>query len=143
MIGFPTGREIGAILTALLVITMVVASLLTACVINAFGQEHNHPPEDAAIHDKFYSTWIRPDQPQLGSCCSNKDCYPTEFKRVGKQWHAKRREDGAWIAVPPEKFEHNRVDGTPRDSPDGRNHVCMQPPGEYDFVFCAALGGGT
>src|SRR6478672_5436524 len=50
------------------------------------------------------------------------DCYPTEIKYVGTTLFAQRREDGQWIAVPPQKIERNR------DNPDGRNHVCMPPP---------------
>lgn len=99
-------------------------------------QEHYHPPQDVQMHEKFYSNWMRPDDQEL-SCCNMQDCYPTEFKKIGRTWFAQRREDGEWIAIPPEKFEHNR------DNPDGRNHVCMQPPGSADTVFCAILGGGT
>jgi hypothetical protein len=36
--------------------------------------------------------------------------------------YAKRREDGKYILIPPEKVEHNR------DNPDGRNHLCTPPP---------------
>jgi hypothetical protein len=52
---------------------------------------------------------------------------------------AKRREDGKFILVPPQKVERNR------DNPDGRNHLCAPPPtASYppDTVFCFALGGG-
>jgi hypothetical protein len=53
---------------------------------------------------------------------------------------AKRREDGKYIPVPPEKVERNR------DNPDGRNHLCAPPPNVFhpsDTVFCFALGGAT
>ena len=85
------------------------------------AQEHHHPPQDVQLHEKFYSTWYMPDQPTK-SCCNKQDCYPTEIKYVGEKLFARRREDGEWIIVPPQKIERNR------DNPDGRNHVCMPPP---------------
>jgi hypothetical protein len=55
-------------------------------------------------------------------------------------WEAKRREDGVYIRVPWKKVERNR------DSPDGRNHVCMPPRNHQGHlgmeVFCFALGRG-
>src|SRR5579863_4588624 len=79
------------------------------------GTRH-HPAQDMALHEKFYSSWHMPDRPAV-SCCNNADCYPTEIKFVGGSIYAKRREDGKFILVPPEKVEHNR------DNPDGRNHL--------------------
>jgi hypothetical protein len=38
-------------------------------------------------------------------------------------------------------LEENQLD--PRDSPDGRGHVCMDPPRKGNMVFCAVLGKGT
>jgi hypothetical protein len=107
----------------------------------ALAQEHQHPPQDQALHNQFYSNWYRPDKPNM-SCCSNKDCYPTEFRMQTGQWFARRREDGRWIWVPPGAFEHNRKVGIPRESPDTGSHVCMQPPGQGEMVFCAVLGIG-
>ena len=106
------------------------------------AQHHNHPPQDAALHERFYSTWMRPDNPSV-TCCNLQDCYPTEFKLVGQTWFAKRREDGQWVPIPEERLEHNRTDRTPAESPDGRSHVCMEPPfyGVYN-VWCAILGFG-
>ena len=101
--------------------------------------EHYHPLQDEDVHEKFYSTWRRPDYPYF-SCCSNRDCYPTEVRIAGRGIFAKRREDGKFVAVPAEKVEHNR------DNPDGRNHICAPPPTatEYppDTVFCFILGTG-
>jgi hypothetical protein len=106
------------------------------------GQSHagpnRHPPQDQ-LHEKFYSTWRMPDKPSA-SCCNDADCYPTEIKYVDGDIYAKRREDGQYIRVPPEKVERNR------DNPDGRNHLCAPPPGAFrpsDTVFCFALGGAT
>jgi len=98
-----------------------------------------HPPQDMALHEKFYSTWYMPDNPTL-SCCNNADCYPTDIKYVDGNIYARRREDGKYILIPPQKVEHNR------DNPDGRNHLCAPPPGlsnSSDTVYCFALGGAT
>ena len=35
--------------------------------------KRTHPPQDMALHEKFYSTWRMPDNPAL-SCCNNADC---------------------------------------------------------------------
>jgi hypothetical protein len=99
----------------------------------------HHPPQDVPLHEKFYSTWHMPDRPYV-SCCNDADCYPTEIKYVDGTIYAKRREDGKYIPIPPEKVERNR------DNPDGRNHLCAPPPSVYqpsDTVFCFALGGAT
>ena len=104
------------------------------------GESHaarHHPLQDQALHERFYSTWRMPDHPGV-SCCNNADCYPTEIKYVDGSIYAKRREDGKYIFVPPEKVERNR------DNPDGRNHICAPPPTRFsssDIVFCFALGG--
>jgi hypothetical protein len=98
-----------------------------------------HPPQDQVLHEKFYSTWRMPDKPSV-SCCNDADCYPTEIKYVNGDIYAKRREDGEYIRIPPEKIERNR------DNPDGRNHLCAPPPSAFrppDTVFCFALGGAT
>ncbi|MBV8819188.1 MAG: hypothetical protein JO022_12575 [Acidobacteriaceae bacterium] len=101
--------------------------------------ERHHPSRDMALHEKFYSTWRMPDNPAL-SCCNNADCYPTDIKYVDGSIYAKRREDGKYILIPPQKVEHNR------DNPDGRNHLCAPPPGlsnSSDTVYCFAMGGAT
>ena len=93
---------------------------------------HHHPPQDQLLHEK-------PDNPSV-SCCNDADCYPTEIKYVDGNIYAKRREDGTYIRIPPEKVERNR------DNPDGRNHLCAPPPNAFhpsDAVFCFALGGAT
>ena len=108
-------------------------------VVSTAAAQHRHPPQDEALHEKFYSTWYMPDHPTR-SCCNNADCYPTEIKYVGSNIYARRREDGKYILVPTQKVEHNR------DNPDGRNHLCAPPPRAYnptDTVYCFALGGAT
>ena len=102
------------------------------------GLSH-HPPQDQLLHEKFYSTWHMPDHPSV-SCCNDADCYPTEIRYIDGNIYAKRREDGKYISIPPEKVERNR------DNPDGRNHLCAPPPNllrSSDTVFCFALGGAT
>lgn len=98
----------------------------------------HHPPQDQALHEKFYSTWHMPDNPTL-SCCNNSDCYPTEVHYVDGKIYARRREDGKYILIPSQKVERNR------DNPDGRNHLCAPPPAlsPADTVYCFALGGAT
>jgi hypothetical protein len=97
-----------------------------------------HPPQDQALHEKFYSTWHMPDNPSV-SCCNSSDCYPTDIKYIDDQIYARRREDGRYILIPPQKVERNR------DNPDGRNHLCAPPPAlsPLDSVYCFALGGAT
>jgi hypothetical protein len=114
--------------------------VLQAQFLTAAAQEHrHHPPEDMAIHERFYSTWFMPDQPSK-SCCNKADCYATEIKYVDGQIYARRREDGRWLPIPARKVERNR------DNPDGRNHLCAPPPSHASNgqeVYCFALGGGT
>jgi hypothetical protein len=135
----------------LLVLIVLVVGLLCLLAIPAPAQEallpesppgeaeRHHPPQDRALHEQFYSTWHMPDHPAV-SCCNNADCYPTDIKYVDGKLYARRREDGKFILVPPQKVERNR------DNPDGRNHLCAPPPSPYspsDTVFCFALGGAT
>jgi hypothetical protein len=54
----------------------------------------HHPPQDLALHEKFYSTWHMPDHPSA-SCCNNADCYPTEIKVVDGNIYAKRGKTGS------------------------------------------------
>ena len=117
---------------------------LLATLVHAQEGEQNqaahrhHPAQDQLLHERFYSTWHMPDNPAF-SCCGNADCYPTEIKSVDGKIYAKRREDGKYILIPPQKIERNR------DNPDGRNHLCAPPPGfaknPVDTVYCFALGG--
>jgi len=105
----------------------------------SLAQQHHHPPQDEAIHEKFYRTWHMPDRP-LRMCCNKRDCYPTEVRIVDGDIFAKRREDGKFIQIPAAKVERNR------DNPDGRNHICAPPPTATVYppntVFCFTLGTG-
>ena len=103
------------------------------------GTMHQHPPQDRLLHEKFYSKLHMPDNPSV-SCCNDADCYPTEMKYVGGDIYARRREDGKYILIPPQKVEHSL------DNPDGQNHLCAPPPSMLrpsDTVYCFTLGGAT
>lgn len=100
---------------------------------------HSHPPQDMAIHEKFYSTWMMPNNRSV-SCCHNEDCSPAESKFENGQWLARKvGDDGEFTPIPPERIERDR------DSPDGRSHLCGR---RYGFnsggmtVFCFAPGIG-
>jgi hypothetical protein len=115
------------------------AALLYCLLYPASGQQlHQHTHDGEVGH--FYQTWMRPGHRQH-SCCNEKDCYSTSFKLIGGTWFAQRREDREWMPIPVGILEDNQPD--PRDSPDGRGHVCMQPPGKGNVVFCAVLGSAT
>lgn len=132
------------ILNGLFKSMLCVCCLLAAAAVRAQQAGHDdglrhHPPQDIALHEKFYSTWHMPDRPAV-SCCNSADCYPTEIKLIDGSIYAKRREDGKFILVPAEKVEHNR------DNSDGRNHLCAPPPNFSqisDTVYCFALGGAS
>lgn len=118
---------------------MRLAVIALACAIGspAFAQHaHHHPPQHAALHETFYSNWMRPDDRRF-SCCNLKDCAPVEVRKVGGFWELLRPADGKWLRVPWSQVE------TERDSPDGRNHGCFQAPGLQDTVFCFLPAGGT
>lgn len=136
-----------AVMFYLALIACVVIILFAACVAAVSQEgvttEHRHPDKDMALHEKFYSTWMRPDNPTL-SCCSNHDCYPTEARRVNGHWEALRREDKQWIKIPDSKVERNR------DMPDAQAHLCAVSPNEMYYteipesnVYCFGAGGGT
>lgn len=97
----------------------------------ASAADHNHPAEHAEIHDQFYSSWMRPDQPNV-SCCSKMDCAPAEARVVNGKWQARKVGEANWTPIPESKIE------TRRDSPDGRNHLCSM----NGLVFCFIAGSG-
>lgn len=110
------------------------------------AQEHGHPPEDAELHDKFYESWLMPAEYQgssrrTRSCCNKIDCYPAQVKRENGRWYVLQREHVQWIEIPEHIIEQNQPD--PRESPDGRSHVCMQASPVDPYVFCFVHGSGT
>lgn len=111
--------------------------------VTALSQEgHTHEGDVG----KFYQTWMRPDfrNAEGGrgtSCCNNVDCRPAAAVR--------RRGDGqfevqvydpnllkrsGWYLVPNKMWEDSQSD--PRESPDGRVHVCIRS----GAVICAVRG---
>jgi hypothetical protein len=105
-------------------------------------QEHYHPPEHAQLHHKFYAGWNIPNggQERKNSCCNRVDCAPAKVKREGGTWFVWKEIDSRWIVIPESLLEHNQPD--PRESPDGRSHVCMALAKGDHRVFCAVLGSG-
>lgn len=137
-------------------VTMIVLGLL---LLVFFGRRVNaqepeamvgHPPQDMAIHDKFYNTWMMPKNRQV-SCCHKKDCSPAEAY-LGKDglWMARKtgpgHEEDGFVQVPAEDVEHDR------DNPDGRNHLCSHEYGptpttpgmsKGSTVYCFIAGEGS
>lgn len=110
----------------------------------ALAQQSHHPSQDQAIHERFYSTWMMPDNRSV-SCCDNQDCSPAESRIENGEWVARKvgRND-SWTVVPPEKVERDR------ESPDGRSHLCSRritwpwtsKLGLGEAVFCFIPGTG-
>src|SRR5258705_9687636 len=103
------------------------SGILILAVSSAIAQEHHHPPQDQTIHERFYSTWMMPDNRNI-SCCHNVDCSPAETRLENGHWIARKvGDEGDWITVPPQKVEHDR------ESPDGRSHLCSRLTGTNDI----------
>ena len=126
-------------LAVLIAIAGAVAMFAFTCIAAKAAEPHHHPEADRELHEKFYSTWQRPDTPTI-SCCSLADCYRTTAKHEGGRWFAKRREDGAWLPIPEEKIERKR------EMPDHNTHLCAPPPNHpyypADHVFCFGYSSG-
>jgi hypothetical protein len=123
------------IITGVVILALAVASLVAA-----FAQEHGHRPQDMALHNSFYRTWMMPDNRAI-SCCHEEDCRPAEAYQKDGVWYARQDGDkGDFTPVPPEKVEQDR------DSPDGRSHLCGR---RYGFdgsrfsVFCFLPASGS
>ncbi len=123
------GRGISSFVVPFLLLLMVAPAIADGIP----NPPHHHPPQDTAIHERFYSGWMRPDKPNE-SCCNLRDCAPAKsVRRIGNRWEAQRESDDAWVVVPSEKIEQRR------DSPDGRSHLCSRGLN----VFCFVAGSGT
>lgn len=103
-----------------------------------------HPPQDAKLHEDFYSKWKMSNG---NSCCNDQDCYPTlaRINSITGEWEFLRREDKMWVAVPQEAYYPEWVYPGKPESPDGNSHVCAVPPdkGSSGIVYCFAPGTGT
>lgn len=123
----------------LLLAAVSFALLCGLMFVPALGQDH-HRPQDMDIHERFYSTWMMPDNRSI-SCCSKHDCEPAEAYQKDGQWFARKESDtGNFTPVPRTKVE------TERDSPDGRNHLCGRSGsngGELSAVYCFIAGSGS
>ena len=97
--------------------SLLISGILILAVGPAIAQEGHHPPRDQAIHERFYSTWMMPNNRNV-SCCHNEDCSPAEARLENGNWIARKVGEGDWTYVPPWKIEYDR------DSPDGRSHLC-------------------
>ena len=73
-----------------------------------------------------YEKWMRPDG--RGSCCSNKDCFPTRAFWNGKNWVAIYR-DGTPVDVPASAV-------LPFSTDDGNAHLCASKAVFSIAVFC-------
>jgi hypothetical protein len=125
------------------ILALLISGILILAISSAIAQEHHHPPQDQAIHEWFYSTWMMPDNRTM-SCCHKRDCSPAESRVEDGNWVARKvGGDGDWIAVPPEKIERDR------ESPDGRSHLCSRRAwiykilGDEHLVFCFIPGAGS
>lgn len=115
-------------------VVLLVATSATA--------QHYHRPQDAGIHERFYMTWLRPNHrmtngQRSSSCCNLQDCFPAEMKYERGHWWTRTWNGKGIIVVPEDVIEHNYEDA--RESPDGRNHVCIRA----NQVVCAVLGSPT
>lgn len=105
----------------------------------AHGEAHHsgHPPQDMALHEKFYSNWKR--HKTNGDCCDNRDCYPTRavFDEALGLWKAQRREDGKMLIIPRDVYDPDHPE-LERESPDGRAHLCAPipvAPGRAQYIL--------
>lgn len=127
----------------MLAIAVVIAALMHRAPSHRFGLIVPAYAHDAAMAKsaeearvfKFYSDWHRMPS-RAFSCCSQVDCHEVDVMRKDRRWYFFDKEQGLWREIPEEVIEHNAAD--PRESPDGRNHVCYNS----GYVFCAVLGSG-
>ena len=114
-----------------------VMGLILALSFSAAAQEMHHHDGMTPEVDKFYSYWLQPNHgnARYMGCCNRVDCYSTEAKMIGGHWWYLHRETLRWMPVPDERVEH--LQGDPRESPDGMNHVCANTTG---WVFCFVAG---
>src|SRR5258708_6101273 len=124
------------------ILAPLISGILIFAVSSAIAQEGHHPPQDQAIHERFYSTWMMPNNRTM-SCCHEQDCSPAESRVEDGNWVARKiGGDGDWIAVPPEKIERDR------GSPDGRRPLCNRggwafKPCDEQVLFCFIPWAGS
>lgn len=147
------------IVAALLVVVLTcVCVLISAIPLRA----HEHMPgentEQARIIE-FYKTWKRPKGEfsvihRQSSCCygdgAQQDCFPVLQERInekgqrevmpdvtGAHTQAQAEYGGKWYPLIYNIEENKQID--PRESPDGRSHVCVT--GEAAVCYVPGFGG--
>ena len=118
----------------------LLLALALLCATPAFAHDPGtaKSPEEARVFT-YYTSWMRPPERSM-SCCSQHDCHDVEVKRQNGKWFfLDKISSGSgpyWREIPEDRLEQNDKD--PRESPDGRSHVCFNS----SFVLCAVLGSG-
>src|SRR5712671_1370444 len=120
-------------------VTVIVIVIVIGLIWNPVnGNEYSHhSPNNQAIHERFYNTWMMPDNRTM-SCCHSKDCSPAETYWLNGHWMARKVEesDKNFVPIPDAKVEQDR------DNPDGRSHLCGNrsfPSGNFT-VYCFIAG---
>lgn len=110
---------------------------------NAHDASMAADPEQARVF-QFYSTWMRPKGLYAGmihrsqSCCRSTDCFPVAETRMEHGQYLVRPESSpTFYRVPSSIVESEQSD--PRESPDGRSHVCII--GGAVVCFVEGIGG--
>jgi hypothetical protein len=108
-------------------LTLLLLALLLA------GRAEARPPENA---DPALAPWFEGLRAEDGgSCCSEADCRPVEYRIVEDHYEALigRQFDvdpGHWVSVPPERILKKT------DNPVGRAVACWMP---YTGILCFVL----
>lgn len=120
-----------------LIIALLLATPAAAAPSGESGPRLHHHKGMSSEIDRFYSFWLQPNggNKRVSSCCSGQDCYPVEIKSAAGRYWFKHRETGRWMIVPDNRVESLQPD--PRESPDGRSHVCAN---EFGHVHCFVAG---
>ena len=138
------------------VVGIVIAALVFFMTV---GHAHEHQAgesEEQARVVQFYKTWLRPKGDfsithRFSSCCyamgMQQDCFPVEASR--------RRADGVLEVLPETGPDHKQfahwypiehgiaenLQPDPRESPDGRSHVCIAEGSQIVVCYVPGYGG--
>jgi hypothetical protein len=120
-------------------------ALLGLLLSTAVDAQHVHKDGSTYTEDlgRFYANWRQPinrtaDGERVISCCSDMDCEPAEIVMKGGKYYVRNHKmaRGRDVLVPDHLIEQNQRDM--KESPDGRNHACLNHSG----VLCVTLGAG-
>ena len=78
---------------------VLISGILILAVGPTIAQEGHHPSRNQAIHERFYSTWMMPQNRNV-SCCHNQDCSPAEARSENGDWFARKVGESDWAYVP-------------------------------------------